>query len=74
MATLAEVERLVMSLPAADRLRLLEATWDSLGQELPVPEWHKAELEAGLAEYEANTAEGLPWQDALDHVRSQLGK
>ena len=43
----------VLHLPAAERLRLVEDVWDSLvasAEEIPVPDWHRAELEARLAD------------------------
>ncbi len=43
----------VLQLPAAERLRLVEDVWDSLvasAEEIPVPDWHRAELEARLAD------------------------
>jgi putative addiction module component (TIGR02574 family) len=77
MPTLAEVEELVRSLPVADRLRLLESTWDSLDAvnvNEPMPDWQKAEIDAGLAEYRANPAAGLPLAEAMAHIRSQMTK
>jgi putative addiction module component (TIGR02574 family) len=43
----------VLHLPAAERLRLVEDVWDSLvasAEEIPVPDWHRAELETRLAD------------------------
>jgi putative addiction module component (TIGR02574 family) len=77
MPTLAEVEELVRSLPVADRLRLLESTWDSLDAiyvDEPISDWQKAEIDVGLAEYRANPGAGLPLADAMAHIRSQLTK
>jgi putative addiction module component (TIGR02574 family) len=45
----------IASLSAAEKLRLIEELWDSLSaspDQLPVPEWHKAELDARHAEFE----------------------
>jgi putative addiction module component (TIGR02574 family) len=77
MTKLAEVEELVRKLSPEDRLRLLETTWaslDELVQEGPMPEWHKAELDAGLAEYRANPGLGLPMAEAMAYMRGQLNK
>ena len=41
----------ILRLPAAERLRLLEEVWDSVAvtpDVVPVPAWHKAELDARL--------------------------
>jgi putative addiction module component (TIGR02574 family) len=77
MPTLAEVEELVRSLPVADRLRLLESTWDSLDAvtvDEPIPGWQKAEIDAGLAEHNANPSAGSPLAEAMAHIRSQITK
>jgi putative addiction module component (TIGR02574 family) len=75
MPTLAEVEELVRALPVADRMRLLKFTWHSLdAADEPIPEWQKAEIDAGLAEYRANPGAGLPLAEAMAHIRSQMIK
>jgi putative addiction module component (TIGR02574 family) len=77
MTKLAEVEELVRKLSPEDRLQLLETTWDSLDalvQEGPIPEWHKAEIDAGIAEYKANPGAGLPLDQAMTEMRKQLNK
>ena len=41
----------ILQLPATERLKLLEEIWDSLAatpQEVPIPDWHKAELDRRL--------------------------
>lgn len=43
----------ILHLPPADRLRLVEDVWDSLAastSDVPVPDWHRAELDARLAD------------------------
>jgi putative addiction module component (TIGR02574 family) len=43
----------ILDLPAAERLRLVEDIWDSLTvsvTDLPVPDWHREELDARLAD------------------------
>ena len=43
----------ILHLPAAERLRLVEDVWDSLAastDDVPVPEWHRAELDDRLAD------------------------
>ena len=43
----------ILDLPAAERLRLVEDIWDSLATsvtDLPVPEWHREELDKRLAD------------------------
>ena len=43
----------ILELPPAERLRLVEDIWDSLTAsvaDLPVPDWHREELDARLAD------------------------
>jgi putative addiction module component (TIGR02574 family) len=43
----------ILKLPAAERLELLDELWDSLAADastVPVPEWHKRELDRRVAE------------------------
>ena len=43
----------ILRLPPNDRLRLVEDIWDSLAaspSDVPVPVWHRAELERRLAD------------------------
>jgi putative addiction module component (TIGR02574 family) len=43
----------ILDLPAAERLQLVEDIWDSLTtsvSELPVPDWHREELDRRLAD------------------------
>jgi len=43
----------ILDLPTAERLRLVEDIWDSLATsvtELPVPDWHREELDRRLAD------------------------
>ena len=41
----------ILQLPATQRLKLLEEIWDSLAatpEAVPIPDWHKAELDRRL--------------------------
>ena len=43
----------ILDLPASERLRLVEDIWDSLAasvHDLPVPDWHREELDRRLAD------------------------
>jgi putative addiction module component (TIGR02574 family) len=43
----------ILDLPTAERLRLVEDIWDSLAASvtnLPVPDWHREELDRRLAD------------------------
>ncbi len=58
-------------LSVGDRLRLLEEIWDTLSdsaQELPIPDWHKAELDRRLAQAEAQPEGGRSWDEVKDRL------
>ncbi len=45
--------REILHLPPAERLRLVEDIWDSLdasAMDVPVPEWHREELDSRIAD------------------------
>jgi putative addiction module component (TIGR02574 family) len=53
-----------MKLPPADRLRLVEDIWDCLTaspEDVPVPGWHREELERRLAD--PNEQAALSWDE-----------
>jgi putative addiction module component (TIGR02574 family) len=57
----------ILRLPADERLKLLEEIWDSLTPEdVPVPDWHKEELDRRLND--PAPGPNLTW----DEVRAKL--
>jgi putative addiction module component (TIGR02574 family) len=61
-------------LSAKDRLRLIEAIWDTLSDspdELPVPESHKQDLDRRLAATDANPAAGSTWEEVKARLRKK---
>ncbi len=61
----------ILELPTEDRLRLIEAIWDSLTkvpEAVPVSDELKAELDRRLESYYANRSAVRPW----DEVRAKL--
>jgi putative addiction module component (TIGR02574 family) len=57
-----------LRLPIEDRLTLVEQIWDSIAADsaqVPVPDWHKAELDRRMAD---PTPERLTW----DEVQKRL--
>lgn len=53
----------ILRLPPDERLKLVEDIWDSIAadpSQVPVPEWHKAELDRRLAE---SDPELLSWEE-----------
>ena len=58
-------------LPLDDRLELVEAIWDSIAADadgVPMPDWHRAELDHRLASHADDPLSGEPW----DAVRQRL--
>lgn len=61
------VEQLVLSLPRAEKLQLMETLWNDLSQQpelLESPEWHLAELRETESRLEAGTEAVLDWTEA----------
>jgi len=56
----------VLELPVADRLRLVEAIWDSIAEcpeQLELSEAQRAELDRRLEAWRENPEAGSPWQE-----------
>ena len=59
----------ILQLPPSERLKLVEEIWDSLAatpQDVPVPDWHKEELDRRLDK--PTPGPGESW----DQVRAKL--
>ncbi|MBN1361170.1 MAG: addiction module protein [Sedimentisphaerales bacterium] len=54
-------------LPLAERIQLVEDLWDSIArsheEDLPIPEWQKAELERRRSEYVKHPESAKPWSE-----------
>lgn len=62
----------ILALPVAERVRLVEAIWDSISaipDALPLTEWQKEELDRRLAEFEANPDEGSTLEEVFARLR-----
>jgi putative addiction module component (TIGR02574 family) len=58
-------------LSSSEKLLLLEELWDDLADapaDVPVPDWHKRELERRYQEYLQNPAEGSPWPEVRERL------
>jgi putative addiction module component (TIGR02574 family) len=58
-------EILKAELTVSQRLDLISQLWDSIPDSLeglPIPEWHKDEIDRRLEDADANPREGLPWE------------
>src|SRR5438132_10763523 len=61
----------IEELSTDQRLELIGLLWDSIPETavaLPVPEWHRKELERRLAQADTNPEAAVPW----DQVRGRL--
>jgi putative addiction module component (TIGR02574 family) len=62
----------ILALPVAERVRLVEAIWDSISaipEALPLTEWQRQELDRRLAEFEANPDEGATLEEVFARIR-----
>jgi putative addiction module component (TIGR02574 family) len=62
----------ILALPVPERVRLVEAIWDSISavpEALPLTEWQKEELDRRLAEFEANPEAGSTLEEVFARIR-----
>jgi len=62
----------ILALPVADRVRLVEAIWDSISaipEALPLTDWQKEELDRRLAEFEADPDAGPTLEEVFVRIR-----
>ena len=59
------------ALPLAERLKLIEDLWDSIdadGDSLPLPEWHRAEIDRRLEALDSGASVGASWDDVRRRI------
>ena len=59
------------ALPVAERLQLIEDLWDSIEAEsetLPLPDWHRAEIDRRMDALESGTSVGDSWPEVRERV------
>jgi len=64
----------IKGLPVAERLRVVEAVWDSIAQDPAPPTLspeQRAELDRRLDAYEANPEDVLTWDEVLERLRGR---
>lgn len=62
----------ILALPVEDRVRLVEAIWDSISavpEALPLTEWQKEELDRRLAELEEDPNAGSTLEEVFARIR-----
>ena len=70
----AAAELLRTPLTVEQRLELIGELWDSIPDsldELPVPEWHREELERRLAAADADPDAAIPWEQVKKRLREK---
>lgn len=61
----------LLALPVADRLKLIESLWDSIDADttaLPLPDWHRDEIDRRLEALDAGTSVGAPWSEVRERI------
>jgi len=61
----------ILALPVAERMRLVEAIWDSISavpDALPLTQWQKDELDRRLAEFEADPDSGATLEEVFARI------
>lgn len=62
----------ILALPVEDRVRLVEAIWDSISavpEALPLTEWQKQELDRRLDDLEKNPDSGSTLEEVFARIR-----
>lgn len=62
----------ILELPVAERVRLVEAIWDSIAaapEGLTLTEWQREELDRSLAEFDADPDSGSTLDDVFSRIR-----
>jgi len=62
----------ILALPVTERMRLVEAIWDSIAavpEALPLTQWQKDELDRRLAEFEADPDSGTTLEEVFARIR-----
>ena len=62
----------ILALPLTERMRLVEAIWDSISaapEALPLAPWQKEELDRRLAEFETDPDSGASLEEVFARIR-----
>lgn len=58
-----------------ERLRMIEALWDSLSEQpgnVPLTDAQRQELDRRLDDLERSGPEGIPWDEVLQQIRTRI--
>jgi putative addiction module component (TIGR02574 family) len=64
----------IKQLTVPERLDLIGELWDSIPdslEALPIPEWHREELERRLAAADADPGGAIPWEQVRQGLRKK---
>lgn len=67
-------ERLKMPLTVQQRIDLIGELWDGMpdsAEALPVPDWHREELDRRLEAAKANPEAAVPWEEVKKRLRDK---
>lgn len=70
--SLSDVAIKQLSIP--ERLDLISELWDSIPnslEKLPIPEWHREELERRLVAADADPSAAIPWEQVRQRLRKR---
>jgi putative addiction module component (TIGR02574 family) len=62
----------ILALPVSERMRLIEAIWDSIAavpEALPLTQWQKDELDRRLAEFASDPDSGASLEEVFAIIR-----
>ena len=65
----ADIPANILALPVADRIELATKIWDSIGDAEVLNDEHRRILDERLAEYRANPAGGITWDELKARLR-----
>ena len=71
----AATDLLAIPLSVEQRLELISELWDSIPDSLdtlPVPDWHREELDRRLEAADANPDAAIPWEEVKRRLREKL--
>lgn len=61
----------IFALPVDERIRIVEAIWDSVARDAPevkLQPWQAEELDRRVAEFETNPTAGISWSEVKRRV------
>lgn len=61
----------IVKLSVQERIRIVEAIWDSVAEhpeQIELLPWQAEELDRRFAAYQANPSEGIPWEEVKRRI------